>query len=53
MDVSPDPVLTYRDRVLGPGTAAREGAFADALQAATTDAIERTGLVRSAVTLLS
>ena len=44
MDVSPDPVLTYRDRVLRPGTAAREGAFADALLAATAEAIERTGL---------
>lgn len=44
MDVSPDPVLTYRDRVLRPGATERDGAFADALLAATTDAIERCGL---------
>ena len=44
MDVTPDPVLSYRDRVLRPGAAERDGAFADALLAATTDAIERSGL---------
>ena len=44
MDVSPDPVLTYRDRVLRPGASERDGAFADALLSATTNAIERSGL---------
>jgi hypothetical protein len=49
MDTPPDPVLTYRDRVLRPGTAEREGTFADALLAATAEAIERTGSSRHPV----
>jgi len=44
MDISPDPVLTYRDRVLRPGASERDGAFAAALLAGTADAIERSGL---------
>jgi hypothetical protein len=44
MDVVPDPVFGYRDRVLRPQAATRGGAFADELLDATTAAIERTGL---------
>jgi hypothetical protein len=44
MDVPPARVLGYHARVLRPQAEARSGAFADALLAATTDAIGRSGL---------
>ena len=44
MDVDPHRVLDYRQRVLEPQGEARSGAFADALLAATADAIGRSGL---------
>jgi len=44
MDTAPDPVFGYRERVLRPRAAAREGAFADALLDATAAEIERTEL---------
>jgi hypothetical protein len=41
MDVAPDRVLGYRQRVLQPQAEARSGTFADTLFAATADAIGR------------
>lgn len=43
-DTPPDPVFGYRERVLRPLAAEREGAFATALLHATVDALESAGV---------